>query len=103
MKKLFVYIAMMLLFSAGAVFAGEGDSYGTQPYRPESGSDPQAQGAKPDSGSQKSCDPTSGECRPEKAEEAGSSYRQEEPNNGVKSRWQLDIGGSVKMDVERRQ
>ena len=97
MKKFFVYIAVMLLFSVSAVFAGEGGGYGVQPSGPELSSDPQAQGAKPDPGRQKSGGPTPG------GQEAESSYRQEEPNNGVKSRWQIDVGGFVGMGVQRRQ
>jgi hypothetical protein len=108
MKRIFVYIAVMLLLSAGAVFAGEGGNYGTQPYGPDSRSDPQtAQEGRPDPGAQKSSGPTSGgEYRPGKEPrpaEAGSSYRQEGPNNSVKSRWEIQGGGSIKMDVGRRQ
>jgi hypothetical protein len=107
MKRLFVYITVALFFSAGAVFAGEGGGYGAQPYGPESGSDPQAQGARPDPGSQKSAGPTSvSEYGPEggpRPTGAGQSYRQEEPKNPVKSHWQIEGGGSVGMGVGHRQ
>jgi len=107
MKRLFVYISVVLIFSAGAVFAGEGGGYGAQPYGPESGSDPQVQGGRPDPGSQKGGGPTSGgEYGPEKGTHPagpGSSYRQEGPSNPVKSRWQIEGGGLIEMDAGRRQ
>lgn len=93
MKRLFVCIAVMLLFSASAVFAGEEGGYTMQPRDPESGNGSQAQRAKPDPGSQKCGGPTS------VGQGLGSSSRQEEPDNAVKSRWQIDMGGFVGMDV----
>ena len=106
-KRLFVCIAVVLLFSAGVVFAGEGGGYGAQPYGPESGSDLQAQGGRPDPGGQKGGGPTSGgEYGPEKGthpEGAGSSYRQEGPNNPAGSRWRIEGGGFIEMGAGRRQ
>ena len=108
MTRFFVYITVVLLFSAGVVFAGEGGGYGAQPYGPESGSDAQsAQGGRPYPDSRKSGGPTAGgEYGPEKGthpEGAGSSYRQEGPKNPVKSRWQIEGGGSVGIGVGHRQ
>jgi hypothetical protein len=100
MRRLFVYITVVLLLSAGAVFAGEGGGYGTPP----SGSDPQAQGGRPDPGSQDEGGPASGvECRPKKPhpEGAGSSYRQGGPNNPVGSRWQIEGGGFIEIGAGR--
>ena len=106
MKRLFVYITVVLLFSAGAVFAGEGGGYGPQPGGPESGSSPQAQRDRSDPGAQKGGGATSGEYGPgerPRPAEAGSSYRQEGSNNPVKSRWQIEGGGFVGVDIEHRQ
>ena len=60
MKKLFVCFAVALLFSAGAALAGGGGDYGAPPYGSEPGSDPRAQGGRPDPGSQKDGGPSSG-------------------------------------------
>jgi len=106
MKRLFAYITVVLLLSAGAVFAWEGGGYGAPPLGPESGSDPQAQAARPDPISQNEGGSTSGgEYGQEKPhpEETESLYREERPNNSVGSRWQVEIGGSIEMDVGHRQ
>jgi hypothetical protein len=102
MKRLFVYITMVLLFSAGAVFAGDGGGYGAPP----SGSGPQAQGVRPDPSGQNEGGPASGvEYGPKKPnpEGARSSYRQEGPNNPAGSRWRIEGGGFIEMDAGRRK
>jgi len=106
MKRLFTYIAVALLLSASAVFAGEGGGYGASSDGPESGSVPQVQGAKPDPISQNEGGSSSGgEYGQEKPhpEGAESLYRQERPNNSVGSRWQVEVGGSIEMEVGHRQ
>ena len=106
MKRLFAYITVALLLSAGAVFAEEGGGYGAPPYGPESGSDPQAQGTRPDLISQNEGGSTSGgEYGQKKSHPEGteSLYRQEGPNNSVGSRWQVEVGGFIEMDVGHRQ
>jgi hypothetical protein len=97
MKRFFAYIIVMLLFSAGAVFAGEQGGYEAQTFPPQSTNDPNAQGDRPGPGSKNSTDTTSG------SKEAGPLYRHDESANSVKSRWQIDMGGYVGVDVERRQ
>ena len=106
MKRLFAYITVVLLLSAGAVFVGEGGGYGAPPLGPESGSDPQAQAARPDPISQNEGGSTSGgEYGQKKPNPEGAEllYRQERPNNSVGSRWQVEVGGSIEMDVGHRQ
>ena len=102
MKRLFVCITVVLLLSAGAVFAGEGDGYGTPP----SGSDPQAQGGRPDPGSQNDGGPASGVeygLKKPHPEGTGSSYGQEGSNNSVESRWRVEVGGFIELDAGHRQ
>ena len=106
MKRLFAYITTALLLSAGAVFAGEGSGYGASQYGPESGSDPQVQGVRSDPIGQNEGGSTSGpEYGQQKPHPEGteSLYREERPNNSVGSRWQVEIGGSIEMDVGHRQ
>jgi hypothetical protein len=97
MKRFFAFVMVILLCSAGAVFAGERGSYAAQPFPPQSTNDPSAQGDRPGPGSKNSTDTTSG------SKEAGPVYRHDESPNSVKSRWQIDMGGYVGVDVERRQ
>ncbi len=106
MKRLFAGITVVLLLSAGAVFAGEGGGYGAPPDGPQSGSNPQAQGSGPDPGNRNGGGPTSGTgYGPERSrpEEAGSLNRQEGPKNSAGSRWQVEVGGFIEMDAGRRQ
>ncbi|MGD0659917.1 MAG: hypothetical protein ABSD38_17800 [Syntrophorhabdales bacterium] len=106
MKRLFAYITVVLLLSAGAVFAWEGGGYGAPPLGPESGSDPQARAARPDPISQNEGGSTAGgeygQKKPD-PEGAESLYRQERPSSSVGSRWQVEVGGSIEMEVGHRQ
>ena len=96
MKKFFFYSMLMPLFIASAVFGDDGGGYGSQSYGPQSGNEPKTQEQRPGPNSNNGTDTTA------KSDGAESSYRNDGPANPVKSRWQLDVGGFVGVDVERR-
>jgi hypothetical protein len=108
MKRLFVYLFVVLLLSAGPLWAGEGGGSGAPSYGSEQGSDPRAQGGRPDPGIRKEGGQTSGdehgqEPGPQPDGKTGSLSRQEAPNNPVKSLWQIEGGGFIEMGAGRRQ
>ena len=99
MQRVFVYILALQFLCAGVLCAAEEGV----PCSSECANDPPGECSKP-------CPryggvgPVSDQSRSGKSSnsaESGSSDGDQERNNSVKSRWQLDIGGSVIMDVGR--
>ena len=108
MQRLSVYITvMMLLLSCACVFAAEGGSCTAESCTTEHETDLQGQSGNVAPTSSTGLAPGSaGQNSPGKGSDAGESalpYRTQQPDNSIKSRWQMDIGGSVRTDVGRTQ